>query len=42
MGMATARNRKTGHASLDKAEKEQALEFAEFAIGWVHMFREWY
>lgn len=42
LDMATARNRKTGHASFYKAEKEQAIEFAAFSISWVHIFREWY
>jgi len=42
MKMATIRNKKGSHATLNKADMEQAIILAEFSIHWVDMFREWY
>jgi hypothetical protein len=42
LDMADARNRKAGHAGGDKISKEEAMEYADFVIEWVQIFKGWY
>jgi hypothetical protein len=42
LDLANARNKKSGHASLSKASKDEAIDFANFAIEWVQIFKGWY
>ena len=42
LDMADARNRKAGHAGGDKISKDEAMEYADFVIEWVQIFKGWY
>jgi hypothetical protein len=42
LDLATARNKKSSHASSRKAGKDEAIDFANFAIEWVKLFKDWY
>jgi len=42
LDMADARNRKAGHAGGDKINKDEAMEYADFVIEWVQIFKGWY
>ena len=42
LDMADARNRKAGHAGGDKISKDEAVEYADFVIEWVQIFKGWY
>jgi hypothetical protein len=42
LDMADARNRKAGHAGGDKISKDEAMEYANFVVGWVQIFKDWY
>lgn len=42
LDMADARNRKAGHAGGDKISKDEAMEYADFVIEWVQIFKDWY
>lgn len=40
--MADARNKKAGHSGAERIQKDEAMEFAQFVVEWVQLFREWY
>ena len=40
--VADARNKKAGHSGADRIRKDEAMEYAEFVVEWVQLFREWY
>lgn len=42
LDMADARNRKAGHAGDDKISKDEAMEYADFVVEWVQIFKGWY
>ena len=42
LDMADARNRKAGHAGGDKISKDEAMEYADFVIEWIEIFKGWY
>lgn len=42
LDMADARNRKAGHAGGDKISKDEAMEYANFVVEWVQIFKDWY
>jgi len=42
LDMADARNRKAGHAGGEKISKEDAMEYADFVVEWVQIFKGWY
>jgi len=42
LDLANTRNKKSGHASSRKASKDEAIDFANFAIEWVQLFKGWY
>jgi hypothetical protein len=42
LDMADARNRKAGHAGGDAIGKDEAMEYADFIVEWVQLFKEWY
>ncbi|MNR57971.1 hypothetical protein D3C85_1788600 [compost metagenome] len=42
LDMADARNKKAGHSGVERIDKEDAIEYANFVIGWVQIFKDWY
>ena len=42
LDMADARNKKAGHSSRERIEKEDAIKHADFVIAWVQIFKNWY
>lgn len=42
LDMADARNRKAGHAGGEKISKDDAMEYANFVVEWVEIFKGWY
>jgi hypothetical protein len=42
LDMADTRNKKAGHSGTAKVNKDEALEYAEFVIQWIQIFKEWY
>lgn len=42
LDMADARNRKAGHAGGDKISKDDAMDYADFVIEWIQLFKDWY
>jgi hypothetical protein len=42
LDMADARNKKAGHSGGERIEREDAMEYADFVIEWVQIFKGWY
>ncbi len=42
LDMADARNKKAGHSGGERIDREEALEYADFVIEWVQIFKGWY
>ncbi len=42
LDMADARNKKAGHSGGEKIDREAAMEYADFVIEWVQIFKGWY
>lgn len=42
LDMADARNKKAGHSGTERIDREGAMEYADFVIEWVKIFKEWY
>jgi hypothetical protein len=42
LDMADARNKKAGHSGSERIDREDAMEYADFVIEWVQIFKEWY
>ncbi|NGM87472.1 hypothetical protein G5B35_09145 [Parapusillimonas sp. SGNA-6] len=42
LDMADARNKKAGHSGGERIDREDAMEYADFVIEWVQIFKDWY
>lgn len=42
LDIADARNKKAGHSGIERIDREGAMEYADFVIEWVQIFKEWY
>jgi len=42
LDMADARNKKAGHSGGERIDREEAMEYADFVIEWVQIFKGWY
>lgn len=42
LDMADARNKKAGHSGIERVDKENAIQYANFAIEWIQIFKAWY
>jgi hypothetical protein len=42
LDMADARNKKAGHSGGERIDREEAVEYADFIIDWVQIFKDWY
>jgi len=42
LDMADARNKKAGHSGAERIDKESAIEYADFIVEWVQIFKGWY
>lgn len=42
LDMADARNKKAGHSGIERVDKEDAIQYANFVIEWVQIFKDWY
>lgn len=42
LDMADARNKKAGHSGDEKIDRKDAMEYADFVIEWVQIFKGWY
>lgn len=42
LDMADARNKKAGHSGGERIEREVAMEYADFTIEWVQIFKDYY
>lgn len=42
LDMADARNKKAGHSGGERIAKEEAMEYADFVVEWVQIFKGWY
>jgi hypothetical protein len=42
LDMADARNKKAGHSGGERVAREEAMEYADFVVEWVQIFKGWY
>ena len=42
LDMADTRNKKAGHSGGERIDREDAMEYADFVIEWVQIFKDWY
>jgi hypothetical protein len=42
LDMADARNKKAGHSGGERIAREEAMEYADFVVEWVQIFKGWY
>lgn len=42
LNMTDARNKKGGHSVVDQINKDEAMDYADFVIKWVQIFKGWY
>jgi hypothetical protein len=40
--MTDARNKKGSHSGVDRISKDDAMNYAEFVVDWVQIYKEWY